>query len=69
MKSEFTIRLADLDLPLSKGEPRSGAAFRKKVVEALERTYQGLAESASWKYRSPRKRCLSPLLVTTGSIP
>jgi Flp pilus assembly protein TadD len=41
MKSEFTIRLADLDLPIPKGEPRSGATFRKKVVEALERTYQG----------------------------
>jgi protein O-GlcNAc transferase len=41
MKSEFIIRLADLELPVPKGEPRSGPAFRKKVVEALERTYQG----------------------------
>lgn len=41
MKSEFIIRLADLDLPVPKGEPRSGPAFRKKVVEALERNYQG----------------------------
>lgn len=41
MRSEFIIRLADLDLPVPKGEPRSGAAFRKNVVEALERTYQG----------------------------
>jgi Tfp pilus assembly protein PilF len=30
-----------IDLPATKGEPRSSPAFRKKVVEALERSYQG----------------------------